>query len=294
MDGTAQNYLGGSTAIGLPGNGTTAAGLGAILSATLTNGGSGYVDGTYTNVSSSQIVASGNSASFTVTVLGGIVTSITLTWGGVNFAPGDTITINNTSLGGTGSGLVITVVSTESDVLRLQGATNLARLTLLNTNQTIASGDEIGLIRFSHRDASAGASGTQAYIQSVSTGTEGGADLAFGLKTPTAFSVASEIMKIRGATGALLIGSASQVSSASKLEVTGQGYFSTVLGIGTASLNASAKLQVDSTTQGVLFPRMTTTQKNAISSPATGLVVFDTTLGKLCVYSTTWQTITSV
>jgi len=39
---------------------------------------------------------------------------------------------------------------------------------------------------------------------------------------------------------------------------------------------------------------MTTTQKNAISSPATGLVVFDSTLGKLCVFSTTWQTISSV
>jgi hypothetical protein len=62
---------------------------------------------------------------------------------------------------------------------------------------------------------------------------------------------------------------------------------------GGTSINASAQLQIDSTTKGVLFPRMTTTQKNAISSPATGLVVFDTTLGKLCVFSTTWQTITS-
>jgi hypothetical protein len=63
---------------------------------------------------------------------------------------------------------------------------------------------------------------------------------------------------------------------------------------GGTSIDASAQLQVDSTTKGVLFPRMTTTQKNAISSPATGLVIFDTTLGKLCVYSSTWQTITSV
>jgi hypothetical protein len=64
--------------------------------------------------------------------------------------------------------------------------------------------------------------------------------------------------------------------------------------IGGTSIDASAQLQIDSTTKGVLFPRMTTTQKNAISSPATGLVVFDTTLGKLCVYSTTWQTISSL
>jgi len=66
------------------------------------------------------------------------------------------------------------------------------------------------------------------------------------------------------------------------------------LSIGTNSPNASAILLVESTTKGFLPPRMTTTQKNAISSPATGLVVFDTTLGKLCVYSSTWQTITSV
>jgi hypothetical protein len=56
----------------------------------------------------------------------------------------------------------------------------------------------------------------------------------------------------------------------------------------------TARLAINSTTQGFLPPRMTTTEKNAISSPATGLVVFDTTLGKLCVFATTWQTITSV
>jgi hypothetical protein len=40
----------------------------------------------------------------------------------------------------------------------------------------------------------------------------------------------------------------------------------------------SARLQVNSTTQGFLPPRMTTTQRNAIASPATGLIVYDTTL----------------
>jgi hypothetical protein len=64
--------------------------------------------------------------------------------------------------------------------------------------------------------------------------------------------------------------------------------------IGTSTDVASSKLTVTSTTQGFLPPRMTTTEKNAISSPATGLVVFDTTLGKLCVFAGTWQTITSV
>lgn len=56
----------------------------------------------------------------------------------------------------------------------------------------------------------------------------------------------------------------------------------------------SAQITMTSTTRGFLPPRMTTTQKNAISSPATGLVVFDTTLNKLCVrVPGAWQTITS-
>jgi hypothetical protein len=67
------------------------------------------------------------------------------------------------------------------------------------------------------------------------------------------------------------------------------------LGIGTTSPNASAILDAQSTTKGVRMPNMTTTQKNAIASPAAGLMVFDTTLAKLCVYSgSAWQTITSV
>lgn len=66
------------------------------------------------------------------------------------------------------------------------------------------------------------------------------------------------------------------------------------VGIGTAA-NASALLDVQSTTKGVRMPNMTTTQKNAITSPAAGLMVFDTTLSKLCVYSgAAWQTVTSV
>ena len=58
---------------------------------------------------------------------------------------------------------------------------------------------------------------------------------------------------------------------------------------------ATAIFQIESTTKGFLPPRMTTTQKNAIATPATGLVVYDTTLNKLAVYtSAAWETVTSV
>jgi len=48
------------------------------------------------------------------------------------------------------------------------------------------------------------------------------------------------------------------------------------IGIGVASPLVSARLDVTSTTQGFLTPRMTTTQMNAISSPATGLEIYNT------------------
>jgi hypothetical protein len=70
---------------------------------------------------------------------------------------------------------------------------------------------------------------------------------------------------------------------------------STIFGSGTQnylSLSASAKVQIDSTTRGFLPPRMTTTQKNAIASPATGLQIYDSTLNRPCFYDgTTWITL---
>ena len=50
------------------------------------------------------------------------------------------------------------------------------------------------------------------------------------------------------------------------------------VGIGTLTPDASAELDVVSTDKGVLVPRMTTAQKTAISTPATGLLVYDTDL----------------
>ena len=54
----------------------------------------------------------------------------------------------------------------------------------------------------------------------------------------------------------------------------------------------SAVLDLNSTTRGFLPPRMTTTQKNAIASPAAGLQVYDTTLNQMSYYNgTTWTNI---
>jgi hypothetical protein len=48
-------------------------------------------------------------------------------------------------------------------------------------------------------------------------------------------------------------------------------------GIGTTSPTSSALLEMVSTTKGLLIPRMTAAQRNAIASPATGLMIYQTT-----------------
>ncbi len=88
--------------------------------------------------------------------------------------------------------------------------------------------------------------------------------------------------------------SASDVNGVN-FHATGDTVVDGVASVGTNTPEASAKFEVLSTTQGVLFPRMTTTQKNAISSPAEGLVVYDITLHKLCLRTAgAWETVTSV
>ena len=51
------------------------------------------------------------------------------------------------------------------------------------------------------------------------------------------------------------------------------------MGIGTTTPATSAILETNSTTQGFLPPRMTIAQRNAISSPAQGLMIFCTDCG---------------
>jgi hypothetical protein len=92
--------------------------------------------------------------------------------------------------------------------------------------------------------------------------------------------------------------------------VTGLGSNTTVLGntsttltalygaviTGGTSVNASAQLQVDSTVRGFLPPRMTSAQRTAIGTPATGLIVYQTdgVEGLWLNTSTGWRELTVV
>jgi hypothetical protein len=76
----------------------------------------------------------------------------------------------------------------------------------------------------------------------------------------------------------------------------GNGTAASTMSIGKSTVSvASSIFELVSTTKGFLPPRMTTTEKNAIATPAAGLVVYDSTLNKLCVRTASaWETITSL
>jgi len=76
-------------------------------------------------------------------------------------------------------------------------------------------------------------------------------------------------------------GTAPEVTNSLGVLIQGNSDATTKVGIGTATPAASAKLDVVSTTRGLLIPRMTTAQRDAISSPAVGLLIYNTSTGRL-------------
>jgi hypothetical protein len=81
----------------------------AIATTSLTNGGSLYTNGTYTNVPLTG--GSGSGAIATIVVSGQAVTSVTLTNTGNFYAVGDILSTSSSYIGGSGSGLSITVLT---------------------------------------------------------------------------------------------------------------------------------------------------------------------------------------
>jgi hypothetical protein len=67
------------------------------------------------------------------------------------------------------------------------------------------------------------------------------------------------------------------------LAVTNLSYSQNGIGIGTTSPHSSSILEISASSKGLLIPRMTTIERIAIATPATGLQVYDTTT------NTTWS-----
>ena len=158
---------------------------------------------------------------------------------------------------------------------------NASTTLVLNPNgefvQDIAVGDRVAV---------SSAPSTYASVTSITNSNTLVLSTALGNGTSQTLSVKHSILRVEDSSGNLLM----------FMDDLGNYSLNTNLGIGLSGpQDASTVVQIDSTTQGFLPPRMTTTQKNAISTPATGLIVFDTTLAKLAVWTgAAWETVTSV
>lgn len=214
------------------------------------------------------------------------------------------------------SGDVLPIVDINEDITKKISASNLlatkqdtlvsgTNIKTINSTSLLGSGDisisanpsgGAGAIQFS--DGSAFASDSNLFWDNTNK------RLAVGTITPSATS------HVKGsgstsATNALLVQNSSSVlilrvrdngdflvGGASDFAVFsgGRSRFRYELLVGaTSSSVTSAVLEATSTTQGFLPPRMTTTQKNAISTPAAGLQVYDTTLNQMSYYNgTSW------
>jgi hypothetical protein len=183
----------------------------------------------------------------------------------------------------TGSGLAI--MRTAGNVLIL-GANNAERMRLSGTNILIGTTTDAGY--------KLDVNGT---ARVKGTGTGGG---TFALTVQN--SASTNIMRLQD-DGYLnvLAGVFTSAIRGVNVEFTnllyGANFWCTVdgsikIGSGQSPSVASAIFQADSTTRGFLPPRMTTTQKNAIATPATGLMIYDNVLNRPCFYDgTTWITL---
>jgi hypothetical protein len=195
-----------------------------------------------------------------------------------------------------GNNPVLLVETTNGDSSRLQIKNSESSFSLqtndnihniTNSNTAISFQDTIPGVRIANGSGGVGADGNMLFISGTKNSFNNNARGIFINTTLVAVANGDTLVGLdinptftNGAfTGIANIGLRVQVGGAM---------------IGGTTLNSSAVLQADSITKGFLPPRMTTAEKNAIGTPAAGLVVYDTTLNKLCVYTTAWETITSL
>jgi lysophospholipase L1-like esterase len=166
--------------------------------------------------------------------------------------------------GGGGGGAGPTTATWDSTMAN--GATT-SRTPIVDNNQNTATGFEV-------KNQNTGAA-AEAYLALRSNSGSAGWELfGPGVTNETVFTASSGLSGMAFATlGNIPIKFRTNSTGVTndRLTITGSGN----VGIGTTSPHASALLDLSSTTQGFLPPRLTSIQINAISSPAAGLIVWN-------------------
>jgi hypothetical protein len=154
------------------------------------------------------------------------------------------------------------------------GQSGCPAISLRNANGSLAtpsatsSGDVLGTLIFSAHNGTSFQQTAQIFAEASEnhSGSAEGTNLRF-LTTIAGATSATERMRT-SETGGILIGTTTDVPS--------------------------AILTLSSTTKGLRLPVLTTVQRDAISSPAEGIVIFNTTTNKLNFYTgAAWEAVTS-
>jgi hypothetical protein len=230
----------------------------------------------------------------------------TLTGSTLNLEPADTsyggiVTASNTAQSFLGQKNIVSATSTifegySGSTLRTQLIDSGIQRWYLNSGS-----GEVGSISFSTPTTSGGTGAPGIlFISDTNTGRSqirqylptGG--ISIGAQTGNSPYPATQLVVLPNAsvyvTGFASSDTSPVVDNGFTFNVTGTSCLSSTVLIGTTTDIPSAELVVESTTKGFLPPRMTTTEKNAISSPAEGLVVYDETSHQLEYYDgTLWQ-----
>lgn len=153
--------------------------------------------------------------------------------------------------------------------------TGVGNIDITNTN---ANAGALAGIRF-YNDT-----GIHAQLLQGSTASAYGAHTLMLHSIPGVVRLASNANDVELATG-------SNGTANAKLRVKNNGQ----VAIGSdPTPHTSAVLDVQSTTKGFLFPTMTTTQRDAIPTPANGLTIFNSTTNKINFYNgSAWEVVTS-
>ncbi len=105
------------------------------------------------------------------------------------------------------------------------------------------------------------------------------AQVGIGINTPNPQGV----LHLDGAKDNPATGTSTADQQANDFVITSKGS----MGVGTYAPNSSAIMDVSSTDKGILLPRMTTIQRDAISLPSNGLQIYNTDTSCLNIYNKT-------
>jgi uncharacterized protein (TIGR02145 family) len=154
-------------------------------------------------------------------------------------------------------------------------------------------------VRLATGIGSTGATGVTGATGTAGTNGTNGVDGAAGANGATGANGTSGVTGATGATG--LTGPIGCTSTNYVLKNNGTNATcsqifdnGTSVGIGTTGPTGSAILELSSTTQGTLIPRMTVVQRDAITSPATGLIIYNTDCNDINYYNgSAWTLVTT-